>query len=233
MKPKRTHTDRTGRTERSARPGARGNHAWDGRIEDYAIAHGDREARWIQAAVAGSAEAFDELVRAHHGRVLATATRLLGNHEDAEDVTQECFVRAHRALVCFRAEGSFAAWLRRILVHLVLDRFRSRGRGLPFQGQGEVDVDQFPVSGEPGDALDERELGVLVREAIGRLPDGRRVAFLLRVREGLAYAAIADALSITPATARTQVMKARRTLLALLERHLDQRLDDPSDRRRP
>ncbi|NOT29568.1 MAG: sigma-70 family RNA polymerase sigma factor, partial [Planctomycetes bacterium] len=88
----------------------------------------EAERRRIERARAGERDAQEELLRVHYARVHATAFRLLGNHEDAEDLAQECFVRAFRSLAFYRGEGSFAGWLRRILVHLVQDRFRARAQ---------------------------------------------------------------------------------------------------------
>jgi len=172
----------------------------------------------IRRATGGDAAAYEELVRAHYRRVHATAFHLLGNHEDAEDLTQECFLRAHRSLDWFRREGSFAGWLRRILVHLVRDRFRREGRR-PFAPLPHP-ISETPAIGGPGQEARGRELSLLVTEAIERLPDHLRVALLLRTRDGLAYAEIAEAAGVTAATARTQVMKARRTLLRTLGPHL-------------
>jgi len=177
----------------------------------------------VARALGGESAAFEEIVRASYGRLYATAFHLLGNHEDAEDVTQECLVRAHAALALYRSEGSFAGWLRRILVHLVRDRYRRRGRR---------PLDE-PLAGEeltrggraPSELLGERELALLVAGALERLPESLRIAFLLRTREGLSYDEISHTTGVTPATARTQVMRARRALAERLRPYLDSRED--------
>jgi RNA polymerase sigma-70 factor (ECF subfamily) len=175
----------------------------------------------IELAIRGDREAFDQLVRAHYARVVATAFRLLGNPEDAEDLAQECFVRAHRGLASFRAEASFSSWLRRIIVHLARDRYRHQGRrpeSLPLtEALGLAKADQ------PDQEVSRRELALLLAEAVSRLPDHLRVALVLRTREGLSYSEIAAACGVTPATARTQVMKARRALLRTLSPYMEWR----------
>jgi len=181
------------------------------------------EKRLIERAIRGEGQAFDQLVRDHYGRVHATAFRLLGNHEDAEDLAQECFVRAHKGLESYRGDAGFSSWLRRILVHLARDRYRQRGRRPDTQSLSETlgPVVDRRSTHEPVHELKQRELSLLLAEAVGRLPDHLRVALVLRTREGLSYAEIADSSGVTPATARTQVMKARRALMRSLEPYLE------------
>ena len=174
----------------------------------------------IREATRGNAGAYEELVRTHYRRVHGTAFRLVGNHEDAEDLTQECFLRAHRSLHWFRGDGAFAGWLRRILIHLVRDRFRREGRR-PDDGPPLASLPEIATEDGPGHEARQRELSRILGGAIERLPDHLRIALVLRTREGLPYADIAEATGVTAATARTQVMKARRTLLRQLGRTLD------------
>ena len=176
------------------------------------------ELGWVTRALGGDRAAFDRIVHAFYPGVYATAFRLLGNPEDAEDLAQECFVRAHRSLGFFRGEGSLAGWLRRIVVHLARDRFRSAGRrpaGLPLAAAESVASERGPLQ-----ELGQRELSRALTHAVGELPDHLRVPLVLRTQEGLSYDAIADATGVTPATVRTQVMKARRELQRRLGPHL-------------
>ncbi len=169
-------------------------------------------------------EAFAELVRRHYSSVRATAFRLVGNPEDADDLAQDCFVRAFRALRWFRGESPLSIWLRRIVVHLARDRFRRerRAQELPLPcGDGEPRTEFGPPSAAGG-----REFAYLVAEAIDRLPENLRIALLLRTREELCYEEIAQATGFTAATCRTQVMKARRALLRTLGPYLDRRSND-------
>lgn len=170
----------------------------------------------FERARGGDREAQEELLRLHFARVHATAFRLLGNPEDAEDLAQECFVRAFRALAFYRGAGSFAGWLRRILVHLAQDRYRAQGKR-PEPVLLGVD---HPGGRDPHALLEGRELRRGLADALQSLSAPLRTALLLRTREGLEYEEIAELTGVTAETARTRVMKARKALLRLLAPYL-------------
>jgi RNA polymerase sigma-70 factor (ECF subfamily) len=191
-----------------------------GRLESGPDPEGSERER-CKRAQAGAREAYAEIVREYYPAVRATAFRLVGNPEDAEDLAQECFVRAFRALRCFRGDSPLFAWLRRIVTHLARDRFRREQRARSVQlptGENEPRIEASPTSAIAGS-----ELTRLVAAGLERLPENLRVALLLRTREELSYEEIADAMGYTPATCRTQVMKARRALLRFLAPYLDER----------
>ena len=168
----------------------------------------------LERARAGDGQAFDLLVRAHFARVYAVVFRLVGNHEDAEDLAQEAFARAHRSLSAYRGEAAFATWLYRIAVHLARDRFR-RAERRPLEVL--LPAPDSAVGPEaPSEELDRRELRRVVADALERLPERLRTPLVLRALEGLDYADVAAATGVTPDTARTQVMQARRALARLL-----------------
>jgi RNA polymerase sigma-70 factor (ECF subfamily) len=173
------------------------------------------ERELVERTRSGDAGAYDALVKAFYPGVYATAFHLSGNHEDAEDLAQECFVRAHQGLSWYRGDGGMRPWLRRIVVHLARDRFRSRAR----RPASEPLLAAAERPGDPGpsDELRRREASRLIAEALQRLPTALRIPLVLRTLEGLEYDEVARATGVTPATARTQVMKARRALLRLLD----------------
>jgi len=176
------------------------------------------EAAALAAARRGDRGAQAELLRRHFARIHALAFRLLGNPEDAEDLAQEGFVRAFRALALYRGEGSFEGWLRRIVVHLAQDRFRARGKREP----GPLPSD-LPGGREPYRALEARELRLVLASALDALHPSLRSALLLRTREGLDYDEIGALTGVTPETARTRVMKARKELTRRLVPYLAER----------
>ncbi|MEX1025834.1 MAG: RNA polymerase sigma factor [Planctomycetota bacterium] len=172
------------------------------------------EAALFERARAGDLAAYDDLVRAFYASLLATATHLVGNREDAEDLVQDTFVDVHRGLERLRDTTAFEPWLRRILVHKIRDRFRRAGRGPAFataiglEALGDV---------EAGRDAHRRELTRLVQQALARLPERLRVTLSLRAIDGRSYDEIADATGVTAATCRTRAMKARRLLARWLE----------------
>ena len=173
------------------------------------------EATLVERARAGDRAAFDALVRRHFGAIDRMLHRLVGNAEDAEDLAQECFVRAHGALGWYRSDAPFEAWLRRIALHLAHDHFRSRARRTARQTEG---LEQVPDRAEqrPESEAGRRELSGRLAAAIERLPERLRAALVLRALEGLEYEDVGRATGVTPATARTQVMQARKRLLRAL-----------------
>lgn len=185
------------------------------------LSEGPDEKSLIERARGADRDAFDQLVRLHYSRVHALAFRLLGNPEDAEDLAQECFVRAHRGLGVFRGEASFASWLRQIVVHLARDRYRRQGRRP--DSQPLTEAIGLASAGGPAQEASQRELSRLLSEAVSRLPEPLRIALVLRTLEGLSYEEISKACGVTPATVRTQVMKARRALLRTLGPHMERR----------
>jgi|RhiMethySRZTD1v2_1073278.scaffolds.fasta_scaffold44659_3 RNA polymerase sigma-70 factor (ECF subfamily) len=187
-----------------------------GDLQPWRRAADGTEAALLDRARGGDRGAQAALLERHYRGVHALAFRLLGNPEDAEDLAQECFVRAFRSLSFYRGEGSLAGWLRRILVHLAQDRFRSR------RPSDEPLLDEpFSVATrEPHARLEERELVRFAARALEGLGSALRTTLLLRTREGLEYEAIAELTGVTPATARTRVMKARRALLRSLAPYL-------------
>ena len=183
----------------------------------------EQELDLVERAQAGERAAFGILARAHYRRIFVTARHLVANHEDAEDLAQETFVRAHGALLWYRGEGRFGGWLRRILVHLAHDRFRRLSRA-PAAHSLEALVSQGfpdPRSGRTtATEVGARELEGLVERSIQGLPVRLRLPLVLRTLDGLDYDEIAAATGVTSATARTQVMQARRALARLLARYL-------------
>lgn len=171
----------------------------------------------VERARSGDRAAFDELVRGHFARVYGLLFRMVGNHEDAEDLAQEAFVRAYRSLDWFRAESSFSTWVYRIALHLARDHQRKAGRRPLAAPLPEGDRTAEPAAGGgPSDELAHRELGLGLDRALRRLPGRLRAALALRVFEGLEYEEISKLTGVTPGTARVHVMKARRLLLRWL-----------------
>ncbi len=177
----------------------------------------------VRRAQGGDRVAFDSLAREYFGRVYGVLFRLVGNHEDAEDMAQDCFVRAFQSLRFYRGDGAFVSWLMRIALHLARDHQRKKGRGATVVGLEEVHQEPVARARGPAHELSGRELVAGVRGAIDKLPHNLRAALVMRVLEGMEYEEIARATGMRPGTVRTQVMKARRMLLRLMTPLLERR----------
>lgn len=168
---------------------------------------------------AGEPAAFEELVRAYQHRVFAVAARMLGRAAEAEEVAQEVFVRAYRAIGEFRGEARLSTWLHAITARLCLNRLASAARR---RERADEDLLRQTPSAELGAAaaVERSELETALRQAIAELPDDRRIVVVLRDVEGLSYEEIAEALDLEPGTVRSRLHRARMDLKAKLERFL-------------
>ena len=165
----------------------------------------------------GDPRAFEELVIAYQHRVFGVAVRMLGSRTEAEEIAQETFLRAHRALPEFRGEARLSTWLYAIASRLCLNRLAAPERRL---AQADDDALAAAPSREPdaAAALERAELDGALRDAIAALPDERRIVVILRDLEGLSYEEIAEALALEPGTVRSRLHRARMDLKAKLER---------------
>ncbi len=165
----------------------------------------------------GEVRAFEELVSAYQHRVFGVALRMLGSAAEAEEVAQEVFLRAYRALAGFRGDAKLSTWLYGIASRLCLNRLASGARRMV--RSGDEMLARIPsAEADPGTRLDRSELWGALYEAIAELPDDRRVVVVLRDLEGLSYEEIAQALELEPGTVRSRLHRARMDLKDKLER---------------
>jgi RNA polymerase sigma-70 factor (ECF subfamily) len=163
----------------------------------------------------GDLAAFEELYRAHSGRLYSLTLRMLGNPADAEDMLQDVFLAAHRKLESFRGEAALGTWLYRLATNLCLDHLRSRA-GRTSQMTDSLD-DEIGLQDMESRGLAERTVSKMdLERALAQLPDGCRAAFVLHDVEGLEHREVADVLGIAEGTSKSQVHKARLRLRALL-----------------
>lgn len=161
---------------------------------------------------------WEGIVREHSTRVYRLALHLTGNPHDAEDLTQDVFVRVFNSLANYQP-GTFEGWLHRITTNLFLDRVRRRKR-IRFDWMGDEDAtvatsqsfDRHERSGQPEDAFDMGNLDDDILEALAGLPPEYRVAVVLSDIEGLSYEEIAATLGIKMGTVRSRLSRARARL---------------------
>jgi RNA polymerase sigma factor (sigma-70 family) len=159
---------------------------------------------------------WEDVVREHSARVYRLAYRLTGNSHDAEDLTQEVFVRVFRSLPTY-TPGTFEGWLHRITTNLFLDITRRRQR-IRFEGLGEETAARLKgAEPTPSQAFDDRHLDHDIAVALADLPPEYRAAVVLCDIEGLTYEEIADALGVKLGTVRSRIHRGRAQLRAALE----------------
>ena len=173
----------------------------------------------VARAAAGDARAFEAVYRTHLSRVHSLVRRMTAGR-DADELTQDVFVRLWQKLGTFRGDSSFTTWLHRLAVNVVIERFRTdqvrRGRMI----DGE---DIFEVL--PGPAQT-RDLGMDFEAALEKLPDGAREIFVLHDVEGNKHHEIATLLEISAGTSKAQLPRAR----MMLRKHLGPRAGRPGGR---
>jgi RNA polymerase sigma-70 factor (ECF subfamily) len=187
------------------------------------------DAGMLPSLRAGDQNAYNLLVHANTGRMLAAARRLLLSEEDARDAVQEAFLLAFRALPQFAGKCCLSTWLYRIVVNAALMKLRSRRRHpeewieeiLPeFNGEGLGAATHGSVE-EPEDAkLERTELQQLVHRCIRCLPERFRTVLVLRDIEELSTEEACRALRLSPAAIKTRLHRARQALQKLLEKEL-------------
>jgi len=164
--------------------------------------------------------AFEELVRIHQNKVYALSLQLSGNRDDAQDLAQEAFIRAFKALGSFRNEADFSTWLHRITVNVWLNsRRKNGGKQLvsldePYRGEdgSEVRYEVASNDGDPLQALEEKDLRGLVRTALDGLSEEHRTVLVLREIEGYSYEEISRMLGCSLGTVKSRISRAREVM---------------------
>lgn len=168
-----------------------------------------REAEWIERARARDTHAFGCLVDAHRHAAYGVALRILRVPEEAEEATQEAFVRAWNALPRFRGDAKFSTWLYRIVTRRAFDRLealkRRHGRET-----GVEEAEALPGSAGPDPEPGQRAR--LVEELVARLPDAQRAAITLYYFEERSVNEVAMTLDMPPNTVKTHLSRARAAL---------------------
>ena len=180
------------------------------------------EAQCIRRVLEGDANAFEPLVHAYEKNVYNLALRTLGNAQDAEDVTQEAFLKAYRSLSSYRGDSKFSVWLYRIVTNLCLDLLRAKKRR-PTQSlnveNDEGEEDELDIPDEhfsPEHLLDRKLTRESVQRGLASLPDDARQILLLREIQGLSYEEIGRVLELDPGTVKSRIFRARKRLCTFL-----------------
>lgn len=166
----------------------------------------------------GDKPAFDLLVRKYQHRIAKLVSRYVSDRSEVEDVTQEAFIRAYRAIKGFRGESAFYTWLYRIAVNTAKNYLVSQGRRPPSMDIEAEEAEAVDVSNNLRDvATPERqlladEIGRTVQRVLAAMPEDLRTALTLREIEGLSYEEIAEVMDCPVGTVRSRIFRAREAI---------------------
>ncbi len=190
----------------------------------------DTDKELVRRVQQGDKRAFDLLFGRYQHKILNLVSRYLRDQQDVEDVTQEAFIKAFRALPRFRGDSAFYTWLYRIAIntaknHLVARSRRPPGTDVDVEDAEFMDGADLLKEGEnPEAALSRDELSAAIDEAIGKLPDDLRSAVTLREFDGLTYEQIAEIMDCPVGTVRSRIFRARESI----DRHIAPFMDRAS-----
>jgi RNA polymerase sigma-70 factor (ECF subfamily) len=198
----------------------------------------DPDVRLMMQLRAGDAAAFDELVERYKNRLLTVLEHLVGNHEQAEDLSQEVFLRVFKARQRYEPGAKFSTWLFTIANNVASNALRSRSRrrevGVP-EGNGSdsapMQLDQLAKAASgamPTRSLDRAEQAQMVRQAVAALSERQRMALLLAKFEGMSYQDIAQTMDLSVQAIKSLLSRARVNLKEILSPYVEQgtRLDE-------
>ena len=174
----------------------------------------DTDQQLVQRAQRGDLRAFDLLVLKYQGRIAALVSRYVSDAGEVEDVTQEAFIKAYRALGKFRGDSAFYTWLYRIAANAAKHHLVAKGRR-PGADATIEDAEGFDEGGMLSESASPEalamggELAEVVESALNALPDELKAALMLREFDGLSYDDIADVLGCPVGTVRSRIFRAR------------------------
>lgn len=163
----------------------------------------------------GDMEAFEMIYRATADFVYNVAYRITHNREDAQEVTQDVFVKIYRKLSEFRFRSSFKTWLYRIAVNAALNKYKGRSRDFARRADYDDSITTGPAGGQTTPFIDREDNEALIESMLSALNPDQRACVVLRDIEGFSYKEIAESLNININTVRSRLKRAREALLNL------------------
>jgi RNA polymerase sigma factor (sigma-70 family) len=179
------------------------------RIEDKAL---------IAAAISGEQDAYKRLMKKYSGGIAHLVTRMIGNQEDVEDLTQEAFIKAFNSLATFNEEFAFSTWLYKIASNNCIDYMRKRRlrtMSIDRPGPGAESDQQYEIpdsSNIPDQHIQQSQQTQAIQKAIDNLPDKYRTVIIMRHQEERSYDEIAVALGLPIGTVKAHIFRAREML---------------------
>jgi RNA polymerase sigma-70 factor, ECF subfamily len=196
----------------------------------------DREL--VESARKGDRDAFRTLFERYHRRAYALAFGVLRNPDDALDVVQDAFIKAHKYLEKFEGNSSFYTWLYRIVMNLAIDHLRKHRRVKPVEldekhldeaSAGDDGLLPTMLGGNPGRALMDKEIRARIDQALGELSENHRSVLIMRELEGMSYEEMAQAMSCSKGTIMSRLFHARKNMQKRLADLFDRTVSDDAD----
>ncbi len=182
----------------------------------------------VERAQGGDQQAFDQLVSKYQRKLGRLLSRFIRDPAEVEDVAQEAFIKAYRALPSFRGDSAFYTWLYRIGINTAKNYLVSQGRRAPTstdfdadEAEGFEDAAQLRDINTPESMLMSKQIGETVNAAMEALPEELRTAIVLREIEGHSYEEIAQMMNCPIGTVRSRIFRAREAVAAKLRPLLD------------
>ena len=181
----------------------------------------------VERVQQGDKKAFDLLVLKYQHRIMKVLSRYMYDQHEVQDLAQEAFIKAYRALPNFRGDSAFYTWLYRIAINTAKNHLVAQGRRPPSEDIDASDAEQYDGESALKEyASPERELLTdeiqrVVAKAIDELPDDLKTAITLRELEGMSYEEIADAMDCPIGTVRSRIFRAREAIDSKLKPLLD------------
>jgi len=188
----------------------------------------DIDQQLVERVQRGDKAAFDLLVSKYQRKIFRLLSRLIRDQAEIEDIAQEAFIKAYRALPNFRGDSAFYTWLYRIAINTAKNHLVSQGRRAPTTTEADIeeaetfdDGDHLRDLNTPESMLLSKQVGEAVNRAIDQLPEDLRTAIVLREIEGLSYEEIAESMSCPIGTVRSRIFRAREAIAQELKPVLD------------
>lgn len=192
----------------------------------------DIDKRLVERVQHGDKKAFELLFSKYHRKLMRLVSRLVRDQAEAEDVVQEAFIKAYRALPQFRGDSAFYTWLYRIGINTAKNYLVTQGRRAPTSTEADVEEAETFDGGEqlrdintPESMLASKQIAQTVNLAMESLPEELRTAISLREIEGLSYDEIADVMGCPIGTVRSRIFRAREAIAEKLRPLLDTAFD--------
>lgn len=190
----------------------------ENKAEDARMGEAQVDQLLVERVQKGDKAAFDLLIRKYQHRIISLVSRYVSDHAEAQDIAQEAFIKAYRALGNFRGDSAFYTWLYRIAINTAKNWLVARNRRPPASDIDAMDAEQYDIDsrlkerGTPENELLRAEIEKTVQDAIADLPDDLRTAIILREMEGMSYEDIATTMDCPIGTVRSRIFRAREAI---------------------